>query len=85
MKVCLYIRLSSADKDLRFKDESDSIGNQRTLLHQYLREHKEFFPYEALEFIDDGFTGTNGNRPAFERMIEFLKSGGAKLVLCKDL
>lgn len=85
MKVCLYIRLSSADKDLRFKDESDSIVNQRTLLHQYLREHKEFFPYETIEFVDDGFTGTNGNRPGFERMIEFLKSGGAKLVLCKDL
>ncbi len=85
MKVCLYIRLSSADKDLRLKDESDSIANQRALLHQYLREHKEFFPYEVMEFVDDGFTGTNGNRPGFERMIEFLKSGGAKLVLCKDL
>lgn len=85
MKVCLYIRLSSADKDLKFKDESESIANQRALLHQYLREHKEFFLYEVLEFVDDGFTGTNGNRPAFERMIDFLKSGGAKLVLCKDL
>lgn len=85
MKVCLYIRLSSADKDLKFKDESESIANQRALLHQYLREHKEFFPYEIFEFVDDGFTGTNGNRPGFERMIEFLKTGGAKLVLCKDL
>ena len=85
MKVCLYIRLSSADKDLKFKDESESIANQRALLHQYLRDHKEFFPYEVVEFVDDGFTGTNGNRPGFERMIDFLKNGGAKLVLCKDL
>lgn len=85
MKICLYIRLSNADRDLRGKDESDSIANQRALLHQYLREHKEFFPYEALEFTDDGFTGTNGNRPGFERMIEFLKDGGSRLVLCKDL
>lgn len=85
MKICLYIRLSSADKDLRFKDESESIANQRALLHQYLRNHKEFYPYEVLEFIDDGFSGTNGNRPGFERMIEFLKEGGSKLVLCKDL
>ncbi|CAK7087418.1 MAG: hypothetical protein ENTB_04218 [Enterocloster aldenensis] len=85
MKVCLYIRLSSADKDLRFKAESESIANQRALLHQYLRDHREFFPYEIIEFVDDGFSGTNGNRPGFERMIEFLKDGGAKLVLCKDL
>jgi DNA invertase Pin-like site-specific DNA recombinase len=85
VKICLYIRLSSADKDLKFKDESESIANQRALLHQYLRSHQEFQPYEVLEFIDDGFSGTNGNRPGFERMIEFLKDGGAKLVLCKDL
>lgn len=85
MKICLYIRLSSADRDLKFKNESESIANQRALLHQYLREHKEFFPYEVIEFVDDGFSGTNGNRPAFERMIEFLKDGNSKLVLCKDL
>lgn len=85
MKVCLYIRLSSADKDLAMKNESDSITNQRALLHQYLRDHKEFFPYETIEFVDDGYSGTNGNRPAFEKMIEFLRDGGAKLVLCKDL
>lgn len=85
MKVCLYIRLSSADKDLRFKTESESIANQRALLRRYLREHKEFSAYEVIEFVDDGFSGTNGNRPGFERMIEFLKDGGAKLVVCKDL
>ena len=85
MKVCLYIRLSKADTDQRYKVESDSIANQRALLHRYLQEHREFFPYEVVEIVDDGFTGTNGNRPGFERMITFLKSGGAKLVLCKDL
>lgn len=85
MKICLYIRLSSADKDLKFKNESESIANQRALLHQYLREHKEFSPYEVVEFVDDGFSGTNGNRPAFERMISYLKDGNSKLVLCKDL
>jgi len=67
------------------KNESDSITNQRALLHQYLRDHKEFFPYETIEFVDDGYSGTNGNRPAFEKMIDFLRNGGAKLVLCKDL
>lgn len=85
MKVCLYIRLSSADKDIRFKSESESIANQRALLRQYLRDHREFSSYEPIEFIDDGFSGTNGDRPGFEKMIAFLRDGGSKLVLCKDL
>lgn len=85
MNVCLYIRLSSADDDLRYKAESDSVSNQRALLTQYLNSRPEFAGYEPIEFIDDGFSGTNGNRPAFERMIRFVHDGGSKLILCKDL
>lgn len=85
MNVCLYIRLSSADDDLRYKAESDSISNQRALLTQYLNSRPEFAGYEPVEFVDDGFSGTNGNRPAFERMIRFVRDGGSKLILCKDL
>ena len=84
MKLYLYIRLSSADKDMKHKTESDSIANQRLLLHQYLKNHKEFQFYEVEEFIDDGYSGTNDNRPAFENMIEHLKNGDSKLVICKD-
>lgn len=75
MKLYLYIRLSSADKDLKYKTESESIANQRELLHQYLKSHNEFSNYEVEEFIDDGYSGTNDNRPSFERMIEHLKNG----------
>lgn len=85
MKIFLYIRLSNADKDLKFKSESESIANQRALLHQYLEKHKEFHPYTVEEFIDDGYSGTNADRPAFERMMDALKDGKSKLVLCKDL
>ncbi len=85
MKICFYIRLSSADDDLRYKTESESISNQRALLTQFVKSHPEFAPYEIIEFVDDGFSGTNGNRPSFERMIEYLKDGKAKLVICKDL
>ena len=85
MNVCLYIRLSSADDDLRYKAESDSVSNQRALLTQYLNSRPEFVGYEPIEFIDDGFSGTNGNRPAFERMIRFVHDGGSKLILFKDL
>lgn len=84
MKLYLYIRLSSADKDLKYKTESESIANQRELLHQYLKAHKEFENYEVEEFVDDGYTGTNDNRPAFEDMIEHLKNGDCNLVICKD-
>jgi len=84
VKLFLYIRLSSADDDLKYKTESESIANQRMLLQQYIRTHSEFSLYEQEEFVDDGYSGTNDQRPSFERMIERLKNGEAKLVICKD-
>ena len=83
-KLYLYIRLSDADDDLKFKTESESIANQRTLLYRYIRARHEFDDYEPVEFIDDGYSGTNGHRPSFERMIESLKNGEANVVICKD-
>ena len=49
-----YIRLSKEDGD---KAESDSIGNQRRLLDDYIREKAQFVLYNT--YVDDGFTGTN--------------------------
>ena len=83
-KLYLYIRLSDADDDLKFKTESESIANQRTLLHRFIKSRREFDLYEPVEFVDDGYSGTNGNRPSFERMIESLKDGEADVVICKD-
>ena len=83
-KLYLYIRLSDADDDLKCKTESESIANQRTLLYRYIKSRREFELYEPVEFIDDGYSGTNGNRPSFERMIESLKNGEADVVICKD-
>lgn len=85
MTVCFYIRLSSADDDIRLKAESDSVSNQRALLMQYLASRPELSGYKLVEFVDDGFSGTNGDRPAFERMIRFVRDGGSKLIICKDL
>ena len=84
MKLNMYIRLSDADKDLKFKTESESIANQRALLRRYVDSHSEFRGYEIVEFIDDGYSGTNAARPSFERMIEGLKNGDANVVICKD-
>ena len=62
--VAIYIRLSREDGD---KEESDSVGNQRKLLTEYVNKHDDFILYDV--YIDDGFTGTNFNRPDFHRMV----------------
>lgn len=67
-KVGIYIRLSRDDGNI----ESDSIVSQRSLLNQYVKENN----YNIIEeYVDDGFTGTNFERPAFKRMIRDNESG----------
>lgn len=67
-KLYLYICLSDADDDLKFKTESESIANQRTLLYRFIRAHREFDGYEVVEFIDEAVIiglkppSTNGRR-----------------------
>lgn len=79
-KVAIYIRLSK--EDFNKKDESESVKNQKDLLESYVNEHG----YEIYDFyIDDGYTGTNFNRPNFQRMINDLELGRANMVLTKDL
>ena len=75
-----YLRLSREDGD---KAESDSIANQRNLLEQYLSAHPEL---DLVEFYqDDGYTGTNFDRPAFRRMEADIEAGKINCVLVKDL
>ena len=79
-RVAIYIRLSKEDLDK--KDESESVKNQKDLLESYVNEQG----YEIVDFyIDDGYTGTNFNRPNFQRMINDLELGKANMVLTKDL
>ena len=65
-KVGIYIRLSREDEEIEKYQESESIGNQRTLLMQYIKENKLNF---ISEYVDDGVSGTSFDRPAFNRMI----------------
>ena len=75
-----YLRLSREDGD---KAESDSIANQRKLLAQYLDDHPEL---RLVSFYqDDGYTGTNFDRPAFRRMEADIALGRINCVLVKDL
>ena len=76
----LYIRLSREDGD---KAESDSVVNQRKLLSNFLEEHEELNFYEI--YIDEDFTGTNFNRPAFVDMLKDIKKKNINCVIVKDL
>ena len=80
LPTALYCRLSREDGD---RMESDSIGNQRKLLEAYIENHPELVMAEC--YADDGYTGTNFQRPAFQRMLRNMESGRIRCVLVKDL
>lgn len=80
LNTALYIRLSREDGD---KAESLSVVNQRIQLMEFINSHVELYPYDT--YIDDGYTGTDFNRPAFRRMIEDIEAGNIQCVLVKDL
>ena len=81
-KVGIYIRLSREDEEKEKYQESESIGNQRTLLMQYIRQNKLNF---ISEYVDDGVSGTSFDRPAFNRMISDIESSKINMVITKDL
>ncbi len=86
MSLGLYYRLSLADGDLGKddKEESNSIENQRLLLTTFV-ESRDDLVGEIKEYIDDGFSGTNFDRPAFKRMLEDAKKGVIHTIILKDL
>ena len=83
--IAVYIRLSTADEDTgKSKAESDSVTNQRSLINRFLDCHSELSQCQRSEFCDDGFTGTNMDRPAFAEMMRRVKVGEFNLVCVKD-
>ena len=77
-KVGLYIRLSRDDGNI----ESDSIVSQRSLLKQYVKENNYIV---VDEYVDDGFSGTNFDRPSFKRMMKDIELGKINMVITKDM
>ena len=75
-----YERLSREDGD---RLESDSILNQQRLIEDYCARHPEFVLTE--HYADDGYTGTNFNRPAFQRLVSDIEAGKIDCVIVKDL
>lgn len=80
-KVGIYIRLSEADLK-NYESESESIINQRNLLMSYVEKNKFTF---IDEYVDDGYTGTNFERPGFFKLLEDIENGKINTVITKDL
>lgn len=78
--VGLYIRLSREDDDKTL--ESESITNQKSLLLQYVKENN-LRVYDI--YIDDGYSGTNFDRPDFNRLLNDIESGKINMVITKDM
>lgn len=76
--TALYCRLS---RDDGAEGESNSIANQKKLLAKYAKEHG----FTNTKFyVDDGYTGTNFNRPGFQQMLEDMEMGYISTVIVKD-
>ena len=86
MAIAVYLRLSEADGDLGKdgKDESNSIANQRELLYNFIGARQDI-EGDIIEYIDDGYSGTNFERPGFQKMIEDAKKGMIDTIVVKDL
>ena len=76
----LYLRLSREDGD---KEESNSIAGQRDLIRDYMRKHPELREYAVR--VDDGFSGSSFDRPAFKEMMADIRAGKTNCVIVKDL
>lgn len=89
--AAMYLRLSRDDSDVgnatdgkgNVKSESNSIGNQRELIRAYIHEQQDIELYDI--YVDDGFSGSNFDRPEFKRMMSDIEAGRANCVIVKDL
>lgn len=79
--IVKYLRLSLEDGD---SPESDSIKNQRTLLDNHISFVFKDIDYEIIELIDDGYTGTNFNRPDFKKLLVLAETHQIHCVIVKD-
>ena len=78
--IALYIRLSTEDS----KVGSFSIENQKKALHQYVDAMEGVRDVEILEFIDNGYSGTNFERPAVQELLDQVREGKINCIIVKD-
>lgn len=78
-KTALYCRLSQDDG---LEGDSNSIQNQKNILQKFAEDHH--FPNPCF-YVDDGFSGGNFQRPAFQQMISDMENGEIGIIVTKDL
>lgn len=84
--VAKYLRISDDDVDVgKSKDESGSISNQRSVLQYFISNHEELSGYPAMEFLDDGYSGVNFNRPGVQKLLKEVKENKVACIIVKDL
>lgn len=76
----LYIRLSTED----YKVESMSIDNQKLALHKYVEKLDDLADCEVKEFVDNGYSGTNFERPAVQELPDLVRNGKINCIIVKD-
>lgn len=81
IRIAIYMRLSKTDETMR--EESNSISMQRILIRKYIASR--FTECEVMEYQDDGFSGTNFNRPGVQRLLEDARNEKFDCVVVKDL
>lgn len=83
--AAIYVRLSKEDGDAKnaAKAESNSISNQKNLIKDFLKDKEDIVVVS--ERVDDGFSGSSFERPAFQMMLEDIKKGTVDCVIVKDL
>ena len=80
--VGIYIRLSQEDKDKKYESDSESVINQRELLRSYVKNLK----FNLVdEYVDDGYSGTDFDRPGFKKLLQDIESNKINCVIVKDL
>ena len=89
-KNAIYLRLSIEDgatnvENRNQRDESNSISSQRRMLKEYISKEAELAGQETVEFCDDGFSGTNMERPGMQELLKEVKQGKISCILVKDL
>lgn len=81
-QIAIYLRLSKEDEFV--KDESNSITNQRAFIRGFINKNKELRKVSVMEFVDDGYSGKNMDRPDMQRMLELVKRKQISCVIVKD-
>ena len=80
--VGIYIRLSQEDKDKKYESDSESVINQRELLKSFVKNNSFNL---VKEYVDDGYSGTDFERPGFQKMLEDINNKKINCVIVKDL